>query len=413
MKTFLTTFLIAIVTVFGTAQTWQAYSLVSEYWPNNDVKSYGGKLYVASNDGLFSSSDNGKTWSHLTDGQTGFTDLAEVEFTNNGDIFARQASHGIVRSLNGGSTWEVDTAGVGTNYGTDMLFYDNVSDRVFLGVGFDKYRLYYQSPSDASWTEVTNLPSGLKNFSPVQMTRKGNKLFVLDKKAVVLESSDNGITWIKKNGSGISEVSGDVAPGRFFAKGNDLFLGAGGVWKSSNDGDSWTRVDQGFALSFGLYVDTRSLYTDGTTIYAGVYEKRKTYKSTDNGTTWAEFGQGGDWWFKGMTMHNGSLYGVVHMKDSLYVFGSGPSSIESYNTKPSFSLYPNPVNEQISILGSSNGISQFEIFDMQGKRVMNSTISLESNIAFKMNLPKMVSGLYFIRLTNERLEVLQQKVIIE
>ncbi len=413
MKTIFTTFFLTLISMFGIAQNWQAHSVVSQYWPNNDVKSYGGKLYVASNDGLFSSSDNGNTWSHLTAGQTGFTDLAEIVFTNDGAIFARQISYGIVRSLDGGSTWEVDTAGVGSNYGTDLLYYDGVSDKVFLGLGYDKYRLYYQSPSDAGWTEVTNLPAGLNNFSPVQMTRKGDKLFVIDIYKRVLESSDNGISWIQKNGSGLTDAGSQVGPGRFLAIGNNLFLSAGLLWKSTDDGDSWVRIDQGFALSFDLYVDTRCLYYDGTTLYASTHADRMTYKSTDNGTTWTDFGGSGEWFFKAMTMHNGSLFGVIHMKDSLFVLGSGPSSIASHDSKPAIYFYPNPANEHLSILSSFNGNTQFEIFDMQARRIMSSTISLERDIAFKMDLPKIVSGLYFIRLTNEKGEVQQQKIIIE
>lgn len=40
MKIILTTYLLALISVFGIAQNWQAHSLVSQYWPNNDVKSY-------------------------------------------------------------------------------------------------------------------------------------------------------------------------------------------------------------------------------------------------------------------------------------------------------------------------------------------------------------------------------------
>ncbi len=376
---------IGIGTVFS--QTWQSHSIVSQNWPNNDVKSFGGKLYVASNNGLFSSSDNGNTWTDLTDGFSGNSNLTEIQFTNNGNIFARQNSFGIIRSLDGGTTWEYDTAGVGNNYATDLLYYDSVSNKVFLGVTFPKRNLFFQSPTDASWTEVTNLPVDLSTISPVQMTRKGNKLFVIDIYKKVLESSDNGITWIKKNGTGLVDANSQVGPGRFLAIGNDLFLGIGGIWKSSDDGDTWTRVDQGFASG-----DTRCLYYDGTTLYSSTFGGRKTYKSTDNGITWAEFGGGGEWFFKAMTMHNGALYGTVHSKDSIYKFGTGSTALPDYNSELTASLYPNPANDFVTISNIKTG-STINVLDITGKLVYSLVATNEQTT---LDTENFVNGMYIL-----------------
>jgi hypothetical protein len=109
----------------------------------------------------------------------------------------------------------------------------------------------------------------------------------------------------------------------------------------------------------------------------------------------------------------------TNMKDALayfdyfYLTTSPVLSIENIENKFGFSLYPNPAKEYISITSSFGGKTIVEIFDIQGKRIMNSTILLEKDNAFKMNLPKMVSGLYFISLTNEKGESQQQKIIIE
>lgn len=373
------------------SQTWQAHSIVSQYWPNNDVKSYGGELYVASNDGLFNSTDNGITWNDLTAGFSGYSDLVEMQFTNTGNIFVRKNSFGVIRSLDGGSTWEFDTTGVGSNYGTDLLYYDGVSDKVFLGIGYPKYRLYVQSPSDSAWTEVINLPTGLNSFTPVQMTRKGSKLFVIDVYKRVLESSDNGITWIQKSGTGLTDAYSQVGPGRLLAIGNDLFLGVAGVWKSTDDGDTWARVDQGF-----ISTDTRSLYYDGSTLYTSVYADRKTYKSTDNGATWVDFGGSGSWFFKAMAMHNNSLYGVIHSKDSLYVLGSGTTSIANYNSELSISLYPNPAKEFVTISNIPVG-STIKVLDITGKEVY-STVNTSEQATF--NTENFVTGIYIVRIEN-------------
>ncbi len=371
------------------SQTWQGHSQIVQNYPNNDVKSYGGKLWVASNKGLFNSSDNGVTWTDVTSSFPGNSDLVEIQFTNSGNIFVRQNSYGVIRSLDGGTTWELDTVGVGSNYSTHVLYYDGTADRVFLGIGYPKYKLYYQAPGDAGWTAVTAIPSTMNSFTPVQMTRKGSKLFLVDIYRRVLESSDNGITWTQKTGTGLVDAQSQVGPARFLSIGNDLYYGISGVWKSTNDGDSWTRIDQGFASA-----DTRCLYYDGTTLYASVYSGRKTYKSTDNGTTWTEFGGTGSWFFKAMAMHNNSLYGVIHSKDSLYVLGSGSTGLLALAQDPEFDIFPNPANESVSISDIPVNAT-IKVLDITGKEVYRMLSEREQET---INTTSFTNGIYFIQI---------------
>lgn len=83
------------------------------------------------------------------------------------------------------------------------------------------------------------------------------------------------------------------------------------------------------------------------------------------------------------------------------------------NITEQFSFYPNPSKEYILINSSFIGSVVAEIFDTQGKRIINYTISLEKDNPFKINLPKLLSGLYFIRITNEKGGIHQQKILIE
>lgn len=395
MKTLLISFSLLICwSITSTAQTtWQAGNLVSQYWPNNDVKSYGAKLYVASNDGLFVSSDNGNTWSSLTSNENTIKDVAEIQFTNNGGIFLRITSFGVCSSLDGGTSWIIDTAGVGDSYGADLLYYDANSDRVFYGTGYNLYALYYKSPSDAAWTKVSNLPSGLNNFSPVQMTRVANKLILIDIYRRVLESTDNGITWTQKSSTGLVSAESQVGPSRLLSIGNDLFYGIGGVFKSSDEGATWTKIDQGFASS-----DTRSLYYDGSSLYSSTYSGRKTYKSTDLGVTWTEFGGTGEWFFKAITNHNGALFGVIHSKDSIYVYGSISSSTDLKNINDIVAIYPNPVNDFLTINNLTNG-SLLKIKDITGKIIVSSLVINEKTI---INTENFNNGVYILCIEDNR-----------
>lgn len=403
----MTTTKIAVLTVFSlftlnsanlSAQTWGAYSEVAQYWPNNDVKSHGGNLYVASNDGFFKSTDNGVTWSNLTAGANVGADFVEIQFTTSNGIFLRQNSNGVVSSLDGGNTWIVDTTGVGGNYGSDMLYWDETSDRVFFGVGWPSYGLYYKGTTDPAWTKIPagSLPAGLNNFSPVQMTRKNDKLFIIDIYNRILESSDDGLTWIQKTGTGMTGAGSQVGPGRFIAIGNDLYAGFVGVRKSSDDGNTWVNIDTGFELTSGIYVDTRCLYYDGTTLYATVQASRKAYKSTDLGTTWDEFGGSGEWWFKALAMHNGSLFGVIHSKDSIYVFG-GSASLSESSEENTFEMYPNPADDHVTISSLPAG-AVVRITDMTGEILSENVSPLFS---YTLDITNLSPGSYLILIESE------------
>lgn len=105
---------------------------------------------------------------------------------------------------------------------------------------------------------------------------------------------------------------------------------------------------------------------------------------------------------------------VTQVMSAQYFFDTElPTQVNELEANINLEIFPNPVVDNLMINPSFTGNTTVEIFDMQGKRIMNSTILLEKENAFKMNLPKMVSGLYFISLTNEKGESQQQKIIIE
>ena len=218
----------------------------------------------------------------------------------------------------------------------------------------------------------------------------------------VLESSDNGITWIQKSGTGLVSAESQVGPARFLSIGNDLYYGIGGVWKSTDDGDNWTQIDQGFANA-----DTRCLYYDGSTLYSSTYGGGTTYKSTDSGATWGDMGGSGSWFFKAMAMHNGSLYGVVHSKDSIYVYGNGTTGISESFGINNLSVYPNPAQDFMTVGNIPIG-STLNITDITGKTVYSSLIKSEQ---MTISTADFVNGIYIIQvayngaLTNKKLVI--------
>jgi ligand-binding sensor domain-containing protein len=70
--------------------------------------------------------------------------------------------------------------------------------------------------------------------------------------------------------------------------GNRLFAGTdtGGLFVSSNNGESWAPVDSGLSN-----LKIRALASTATTLYAGTYG-RGIFRSTDNGRLWTSTNAG-------------------------------------------------------------------------------------------------------------------------
>jgi photosystem II stability/assembly factor-like uncharacterized protein len=61
------------------------------------------RVFAATEKGLFRSTDNGETWSAVTQGLKG-NDVAAIVVSRDGHAFAG-TFHGVFRSTNGGTTW--------------------------------------------------------------------------------------------------------------------------------------------------------------------------------------------------------------------------------------------------------------------------------------------------------------------
>lgn len=408
---------VAFTMIMGKAALaqWEMKYVPSQYWPTNDIKSHNGQLYAATNDGVFASADNGATWTSLT--QTMVTgSFREMVFTDANEIFVR-STNSVVRSLDGGTTWEYDTAGVGL-MDVKCMFYDAVSNQVFIGLGYPQYALYAKLPTDASWIKMAGTSLG-NNFSPVQITRNGNELIVIDIYGRVFGSSDDGITWVAKAGTNLNEAGASDGATRLLSIDGDLYLGHAGVWKSEDNGDTWMRLDTGFALSFGIFVDSRGLYYDGSTLYASVYVGN-TYTSTDKGQSWTDMGET-EHFFISMTTHNNALYAAGFGKDSVYVNGTPSGGTDTTDTTmginpldvtPKLSIYPNPFSASatLQLHGLDIKNPRIQVLNVHGQ-VVETLAPTGTTVVIERGSKK--PGMYFLQLSDGDKVAAVQKIAIE
>lgn len=393
----------------------------------------GGVLYGATVRGtVYSSTDDGETW--LSSGLSNKY-ISNIAVSSNGTIYAGAMDYGLSMSKDGGNHWQAIDAGLPSPINLHTLL--TVSDQ-YLFAGTDG-GLYRTKQDTLNW----KLAGGGLQAYIVTATAKLNDtvLFAGFKHGVLYRSVNGGTTWeiIATLSNAIFDIIPDVT-GKIFAS------GPGGVYKSTDNGKTWSTINMG-ALLEGGYVEalavspnktifasgmdallrstddgatwTRILGKDGVRIPISALIVTNTgtvytawdsvYFSTNNGETW-EGANDGLWkWIppNGFTLSNDAVlyastwYGVfsTHPK----VMGVNPSDQEVLTT--SFSLfqnYPNPFNPTTTIRFTVpfNSFVTLTLYDIIGREIERLVAEERpaGTYTVKYHPRNLSNGLYFYRL---------------
>jgi photosystem II stability/assembly factor-like uncharacterized protein len=283
-------------------------------------------IYVGTRSGGFwKTMDGGTTW---TGGTTDFlvasgVNTIGVSPTNQDSILinvrnsANNVTHGVYRSIDGGSTWtetnfnpvELDKGGLGSNFQINrVVYHPRVSDLIFVCASDGLYR---SDDNLDTWLKVTAGSISDIEFHPVD----NDIVYIYDyyywgaNKNKVLYSLDQGLTF-----SGSAEIVGnsnntsvqlDVSPicddCVYFASGN-------GIWKSFDKGLTFEFVSnpetgsQGFAVSD---LDTSMM----------TYGYVDQFASSDGGYTFDQV----TWWSLGSGEHGPGSFQERHANSEHYI----------------------------------------------------------------------------------------------
>ena len=331
--------------------------------------------------GIFRSMNYGTSWSEVNTGLGSRNVLAITAYGST--IFAGTDNCGVYRSTDYGASWSATNVGLRTSvitaldatdrdlligtYGTDGAVHRSVND----GEGwipwdlprttvwsltnvFDQFvRVRYTyagtlgganrtSDRGGTWTGVT----GLSGKDVHCFLEKGPNLFAGTFGSGVYRSSDDGATWTESSpGLADPDISALVTVG------DDIFAGTfgGGIYRSIDDGVTWSPVPTGF----DPYV--QALGSIGTTLYAGTW-RLGMFRSTDSGATWTELNDGLESW----DIHALKVYGphlFVGTYAGVALLTAGSTTWQAINTNLSnLYVWSLAVGDSFVYAGTTGGL---------------------------------------------------------
>jgi hypothetical protein len=201
--------------------------------------------------------------------------------------------------------------------------------------------VFRSADNGANWTTVNN---GLSN---VGMGKDVSALNVSGSNIVA--STGQGIYYTTNNGDNwtISSYGGQYVPNVFITVGTSILAGGGsGLYVSTDNGLTWTAQNNGFqGINPPNVPDIQSFTMNGTTLYAGTYQKG-IFRSTDNGLTWTTVNGGlgtpsqlNTRNFSNLLVDNGDVFagsygqGVFRLRDNGNTWTNEITGLPTFNAK--------------------------------------------------------------------------------
>ena len=225
---------------------------------------FNGVVYAGTDGGMFSSVDQGGSWTQLAQGWAdGMTTCILVEGQN---ILLGTWGSGIVRSVDGGLTWGWSNTGLPGSAGISKII--RYGPYLFC----NGWNGVFRSMDDGgTWTTV-NTPIEQPDIEAIDTT-----LFIVDYYTPALRSVDFGMTWQSANTGLGSHVTSMKSNGTVLYAGTTT----GGVYRTTDGGVHWSLLS-----SLGSEVENISVI--GAKLYVSTWLNGvgNLYVSTDDGGTW-------------------------------------------------------------------------------------------------------------------------------
>ena len=347
------------------------------------------------------STDNGQTWNRINNDMN-VAYIWAMAKKSGGKLFAA-TEQGLYLSTNNGSSWSLNSFA-----GKDVRALTVDSDgNIYAGTW--GYGIFKSSDNGASWTDVSSSLSCKAVHSLI--VNANNEILAGTFGSGVEKSGDHGTTWTKLN------VGYDYV-WTLASANNTLYAGTygGGMYKSSDNGASWQHSD-GLASSFIYDI---SATPDGKNVFACAWGAG-VFTSANAGEEWNSMGMVG--FNPSSAIYNPvSKKLMVGTSDgAVYTMDMNTTAVkENASTKMSFELqqnYPNPFNPSTSISYSLDkaGMVSLAVYNVTGQLV-TTLVSEHQSVgkhSVSFNGAGLTSGIYIYKITTPEQSMLRKMVLLK
>jgi len=267
--------------------------------------SYAGQIAIDTNNTVFvcvpaylggirRSTDNGSTFQPVGTGLLATQGAGSLHIGKGNTLYAATYP-GIYRSTDKGTTWQNASAGIDNIQVTSIA-----GDSARLFAGTDGRGIYRSTDKGDTWISVSQSWPGSRVASLASLS-SGRMLAGTSAKNFggggVSISDDGGATWVPRKGSGIPSY--ETVWALAATTSGILFAGTGygteetgtytGVWRSTDGGNTWSQMTNGFSNPYPNVVSLAVSPTD--IIFAGT-ANNGAYRSTDGGNSWGQASNG-------------------------------------------------------------------------------------------------------------------------
>lgn len=352
----------------------------------------------------------GAQWAQVNNG---LADLSTGAYTLGGSdthVFVKAGAQ-IYRSNDHGDTWTAATTPV---QGNPTECGAGFNGRYFAGLNASTACIYYSDDNGDSWTEAAGAPTatvvrgffeyggalyaytsnagiyrtidgdewqavnnGLSNLNVISMSAAGPYFLAATIGGGVFRTI-NASTWTATSGIG----SGDLNAENVWSMGSVLYYSAqgGAEYSSSDFGDTWAAWTQPAFFGLGLLEVKRfdtNLYMETRHFAGGLRDSM--YLSTNEGASWTNITanlNAADLNGSGILEHDGYAFigfNLLAPGQGIYRYGLVTDVDESRNA-PVPTVFPNPVDDVLTIRLPGSDPLTYELMDAAGRRVSSGRL---------------------------------------
>jgi hypothetical protein len=320
----------------------------------------GTKLFAGTNNGVYVSSDTGKTWTQSNDGLELTTVMTMYVYASK--VFTTIYGKGVYVSDNDGLNWQPAETGLSNTYvwalaGKDLVLLAGTGDGIYRSVDtaktwakvvtLDEVRSLAASDSGFyAGTNATILRSPINdgvhwtsagagypyNQRVFALLVQGSSLFAASQESGIYRSPLMSVpSWSQVNtGLPVVTVYCLAANGPALLSGTE-----GGIYQSPDNGDHWTARNQGVTGAQIMELASSGMQLFACTDLSGA----QVYRSGDDGATWIPKRKNLPVWNQidhiaayGAVVYAGSQYGVHRSADTGNTWTLSSNGLPSYST---------------------------------------------------------------------------------